>query len=311
VPALSILLTLRWPSVLKLLGLYLLVGAAAVFLTTLTGQVVRGSVNSALITNVFWAGVRLIVIAGPPALVPAVSAVRRIRGVLAMTLAATLLFGLTLMLFRWAMIEVFNVDALRTLVLDLAMPTSSAITYYGIYLILALPVGRLVWWIMQRIAVAFERKAFSDVQLIVDCCSPLSQASRSPGIWWRRRPAWRRHRRDGFRRLPHHCPGDPRVVAVRSSSEHTRLAASTPVAGVRLPTTDGGTLRLGRAAVATARPGAAYRRQRLGDADGRSGRFPQLRKRPAARSIRGNRGRGPGSRQQARHGARPGRPIPR
>ena len=169
VPALALLLALPWRRSLTVFAVYLAAGAAVVALTTVAGQMVRGSFNSAPVTNVFWAAAQLVATAGVPFLIVALSGLRRVRGVLPMTLAATLVFGLTLMVFRWAMIAAFNVDALRTLVLDLAVSTTSGVAYYGLYMVLALPVGGLVVWMLRRIATAFERKAFSDVQLIVDC----------------------------------------------------------------------------------------------------------------------------------------------
>ena len=41
--------------------------------------------------------------------------------------------------------------------------------YYGLFMILVLPVGWVPWRFLQLLAAGFERKRFSDVQLIVDC----------------------------------------------------------------------------------------------------------------------------------------------
>ena len=41
--------------------------------------------------------------------------------------------------------------------------------YYGLFLILVLPVGWVPWRLLQLLAARYERKYFSDVQLIVDC----------------------------------------------------------------------------------------------------------------------------------------------
>ena len=41
--------------------------------------------------------------------------------------------------------------------------------YYSLYLLLALPAGWLAWRLLQALAASYERKTFSDIQLVVDC----------------------------------------------------------------------------------------------------------------------------------------------
>jgi hypothetical protein len=50
-----------------------------------------------------------------------------------------------------------------------AASTSWEVVQYGLYFLISLPVGWLAWKMLQRLAGAFERKRFSDVQLIIDC----------------------------------------------------------------------------------------------------------------------------------------------
>ena len=86
-----------------------------------------------------------------------------------MTLAATILFGVGLMVFRRVALEMFGIAALKTLILELAVKTTTDVAYYAIYMVLAVPVGWIVWQVLRRLGVAFEHKAFSDIQLVVDC----------------------------------------------------------------------------------------------------------------------------------------------
>jgi hypothetical protein len=41
--------------------------------------------------------------------------------------------------------------------------------YYGVFMVLVLPVGWVAWRLLQYLAAQFEGKRFSDVQLVVDC----------------------------------------------------------------------------------------------------------------------------------------------
>ena len=57
-----------------------------------------------------------------------------------MTLGATLLFGIALMVSRRVLVERFTVGALTALLLDLAARTTTDVAYYASYMVLALPV---------------------------------------------------------------------------------------------------------------------------------------------------------------------------
>ena len=169
VPALGLLLVLSWTGTLRLGGLFLLCGSLVVMLVTFAGQIARGTFNSAPFTNVYWANTLLLATAYLPALVLLFISWRRIRAVVAMTLAATLFFGLGLPFFRRAVVAIFEADALGALMLAFAGGTTPHAAFYSIYMLVALPVGWFGWRVLRRLAVAFERKAFSDIQLVVDC----------------------------------------------------------------------------------------------------------------------------------------------
>ncbi len=73
------------------------------------------------------------------------------------------------MLFREILIWAFDIAAARSVILDLSALASVQVVYYGLFLLMSLPVGLLAWMLLRNLASRFERKRFSDVQLIVDC----------------------------------------------------------------------------------------------------------------------------------------------
>jgi hypothetical protein len=86
-----------------------------------------------------------------------------------LALSSTLVFGFALMLFREALTEAVNLEAIRSVLLDLSALTSEYVMYYGVFMVLVLPVGWVAWRLLQYLATQFEGKRFSDVQLVVDC----------------------------------------------------------------------------------------------------------------------------------------------
>jgi hypothetical protein len=169
VPVIGLVFVLHWTRTLRVAGLFVLCGSIAVSLVTLAGQILRAEFNSAPLTNIYWAMRQLIQTAYIPAFVLLMISRRRIRTVVAMTLAATLVFGFGLIVFRRLFLEMFAVAGLRRAMLELAAWTSTDVAYYSIYMLLALPAGWVVRHVLRWLAAAYERKAFSDTQLVVDC----------------------------------------------------------------------------------------------------------------------------------------------
>ena len=90
---------------MRLALLYVVGGAIGIALFTTVGQLLRGTLNSAPLTNVFWAMVSLGWIASIPLALVALTGWRRVRAVMPLVLAATLLFGFGSMLFRELLIR--------------------------------------------------------------------------------------------------------------------------------------------------------------------------------------------------------------
>ena len=169
VPTLAVVLVLNRYEVIRLAIGYIVIGAIAIAMVTLAGQVLRGSFNDAPLTNMFWFVASLLVTAAFPLVLLLLTGWRRIRAVTPLALSSTLVFGFALMLFREALTEAFNLEAIRSVLLGLAARTSTGVMYYGVFMILVLPVGWVAWRLLQYLAVRFEGKRFSDVQLVVDC----------------------------------------------------------------------------------------------------------------------------------------------
>lgn len=169
VPTLAAVLVLNRKEVIRLAIGYVAAGAIATAAVTLAGQTLRGSFNDAPLTNVFWFIVSLAWAAALPLALMFLTGWRRIRAVTPVALAATLVFGFALVLFREALTEAFNFESVQSSLLGLSALTSTNVMYYGVFMILVLPVGWVAWRLLQLLASGFEQKRFSDVQLVVDC----------------------------------------------------------------------------------------------------------------------------------------------
>jgi hypothetical protein len=169
VPTLAVLLVLNRYEVIRLAIGYVLIGAIAIAMVTLAGQALRGSFDDAPLTNVFWFIASLAFVAALPLVLLVITGWRRIRAVTPLALSSTLVFGFALMLFREALTEAFNLEAIRSVLLDVSALTSEHVMYYGVFMVLVLPVGGVAWRLLQYLAAQFDGKRFSDVQLVVDC----------------------------------------------------------------------------------------------------------------------------------------------
>jgi len=169
VPTLVALLVLDRPVTLRLSLLYVVGGAIAIALFTTIGQLLRGTLNTAPLTNIFWALASLGWTASIPLALVALTGWRRVRAVMPLALAATLLFGFGSMFFRELLVRALNVETFRSLFLSGAVFSSPDIVQYLLFMIVSLPVGWLAWRLLTWLAGAFGRKRFSDIQLVIDC----------------------------------------------------------------------------------------------------------------------------------------------
>lgn len=169
VPTIIALLVLDRRGSVRLALLYLAGGALGIALVTAVRQISRGSLDSAPVTNVFWALVMLAWNASIALVLVTLSGRRRVRAVMPLALAATLLFGFGLLLFHVLFVRLFDVAAFRSLLLGGAARSSTWVVQYGLFMLVSLPVGWLAWRLLAGMASAYSRKRFSDVQIMIDC----------------------------------------------------------------------------------------------------------------------------------------------
>jgi hypothetical protein len=169
VPSLMILLAFDRAGGARAAATYVIAGVVLCVLVTLLGQVARLSFNSAPLTNPYYMLLTMAVTIAFPLPLVLGTGWRRIRAVMPLALATTLLFGMALLAMHELFTRAFNHPQLRGWILELAAVTSENAAYYGPFMLIALPVGGLAWFVLNRLARGFERKRFSDIQLIVDC----------------------------------------------------------------------------------------------------------------------------------------------
>src|ERR1700730_6357870 len=143
VPTLITVLVLERASAMGLAAAYVVTGSVLVSIVTLANQVVHGRYNSAPVTNMYGIVELMVVPALFPLCLVLLTAWRRIRGVMPLALAGTVLFGLASIFFRQALINAFNEAHFRTALLDLSAAGSADITNYGLFMLVALPVWRM------------------------------------------------------------------------------------------------------------------------------------------------------------------------
>ena len=169
VPTLALLLVLDRGGTIRLALSFLLAGAVIVAGSTAALQLLRGTLNTAPITNVFW----MLVVLGEDAWLPltllVITGWRRVRAVIPLVLAVTLLFGFASMFSIAAFMRLFNLPAVAGALMDVAAFTSSEAALFLPFMLVSLPVGWVAWGLVRRLAGAFGRKRFSDLQLVVDC----------------------------------------------------------------------------------------------------------------------------------------------
>ena len=168
-PALAVLLASNRRQWITLLVRYLLVGLGSVALLTLVTQALRGAIDTAAISNVGRSVAILLITASIPLALVSLTGIRRVRAVMPLALAATLLFGLGMLLFRRVITQAFNNSFMRSALLAAASWSTTDVAFYSLYLFLALPVGWLAWRALRGLAAGYGRKRYSDIQLIVDC----------------------------------------------------------------------------------------------------------------------------------------------
>jgi len=141
VPTLVALLVLDRPVTLRLVLMYIVGGAIAIALFTTIGQLLMGTLNNAPLTNIFWALLSLGWTASIPLVLVALTGWRRVRAVMPLALAGTLLFGFGSMFFLEMLIRALNVEAFRSGFVSGGRMLSQEVMQDVLFMIVSLPVG--------------------------------------------------------------------------------------------------------------------------------------------------------------------------
>lgn len=120
----------------------------------------RGEWDPALVRNGYWFLVLLLVTAPLPFLLLALTGSRRLRAVVPMALTGLLLFMIGPLLTEQAVVMAFESTAGRDVLFYLG--------HDGFFMAASLPFGYLSWRGIRAVSRAYEAKAFSDQQLLVD-----------------------------------------------------------------------------------------------------------------------------------------------
>lgn len=169
VPTLVALMVLDRRVTLRLALVYLIVGAVVIALFTLITQLLRGTLNSAPLTNVYWAMLSLGWAAAIPLALVAFTGWRRVRAIMPLALAATLVFGFSSLIFRELLVRALNVDRFRSLFLSGSALSSPQAFQSFLFIIVSLPVAWIAWRLLKMLGDGYRMKRFSDVQLVIDC----------------------------------------------------------------------------------------------------------------------------------------------
>jgi hypothetical protein len=169
VPTMVLVLARDRASAIKWATGYLVGILVAFALFTVASQALRGSIDDAVLTNPYWLIRLLGVTIWLPLLILLPALWRRARAVVPLAMAAVLLFAVASLVFREALLVAFDQRDLRSLLLQASVWSSPGIVYYGSFMLVALPVGWIAWRLVRGLASGFERRRFSDVQIVADC----------------------------------------------------------------------------------------------------------------------------------------------
>ena len=164
VPSIAALLAIsRYRALLWLLG-YILAGAVVIWAWSAFNKAAFGRTDIVPYDN---AKAFLTFLRGEawlPCLIILVTGNRRLRSVSPLALAGLLVFSYSALVLNYAVVALMDVGSAREWLLRVA----GANFRHLLFLLAALPVGLVCWWLLRWLGRAFDNKSFSDVQLVVD-----------------------------------------------------------------------------------------------------------------------------------------------
>jgi len=177
VPALAALLAAPRRRALSMFAGYVLAGAFATLVWSLVSRFALGRMNVSPLGNAANFLLFLAMEAGAPVLVVLVVTSRRIRGVSPLALAGLLVFSFGTLLVSEAFLSLVDIKSFRDRVPSLG---GSALSVW--FMVFSLGVGYLCWRGLGALNARFQRKSFSDIQLVADSWWLIAAFSLSVGF---------------------------------------------------------------------------------------------------------------------------------
>jgi hypothetical protein len=166
-PTLALLLA-RQRSLWRWIAVYLFVGIAVIGSWSAFRRLAYGQADIVPLQNVVSYIQFTIINAGVPALVIALTSMRRLRPVAPVAIAALLVFGFGSLAFQHLLVSMFNLPSIAGGLLEVATWIGTQAVLVALFLLASIPVGYFCWRVLQWISGLYESKAFSDWQLLID-----------------------------------------------------------------------------------------------------------------------------------------------
>jgi hypothetical protein len=164
VPAIAAVLAASRRRAVLMFVLYVVTGVVATWAWSLFNKLALGRGAIVPSENVVSFLEFLIVEAWLPCLIILATINRRVRSVSPLALAGLLVFSYSSLAVYFATVALMDTGSLGRWLIGLIGGHVSSV----LFLIAALPVGLACWWGLGRLGRGYERKSFSDVQLVVD-----------------------------------------------------------------------------------------------------------------------------------------------
>jgi hypothetical protein len=164
VPTYAALLALSRKTALLICAVYVSAGAVIVLVWSLVALLIFQRMQSAPLGNVYSYLVFLFLQSWAPFLVIVMMSVRRLRSVSAFVLAGLLVFSFS----NFFISQLFALGLDHFVLRQLVALLGAWLYLASWFMLAALPIGYLCWRFLCWLSRAHERKAFSDVQLVVD-----------------------------------------------------------------------------------------------------------------------------------------------
>jgi hypothetical protein len=164
VPTVAALLAASRRRAIVMFGLYVVAGICITWVWSLVNKIALGRTAIVPSANVIAFLKFLLQEAWLPYLIILVTGNRRVRAVSPLALAGLLVFSFSALAVHFATIALIDTGAAGRWAIGVVGAHISSV----LFLVAALPVGLACWWPLGLLGRGYERKSFSDLQLVID-----------------------------------------------------------------------------------------------------------------------------------------------